>query len=72
MTTEVECVAKQWGSSIGVIIPKNVVDAEHIRPNEKVRVTVKKTTLAQDIWNLGPITSVRSTQEIVDELKKGW
>ncbi len=72
MSAEIECTTRQWGSSLGVIIPKGVVDAEHIRPNEKIRITLQKTILAQDIWDIGPIKSTESTQDIIDELKKGW
>ena len=72
MSVEVECVARKWGSSIGVIIPKEVVESERIRPNEAIRVTVRKTPLAKMLWNLGPLPIKQSTQDIVDELKKGW
>lgn len=69
---EVECVAKKWGSSVGIIIPKEVVIGEGIKPNEKICVIVKKAMLAKDIWNLGPLRRTEPTQKIVDEMKKGW
>jgi hypothetical protein len=70
--TEVECTAKEWGSSLGIIIPKKVVLEEDIKPNEKVRIIIKKLPLAKDIWNLGPLRRIEPTQKIVDEMKKGW
>ena len=72
MEDEIECVTKQWGGSIGIVIPKEIVVREHIHPNEKVRVTVTKMALAKSIWLLGPVRDTQSTQEIKDELKKGW
>jgi hypothetical protein len=69
---EVECVAKKWGSSIGVVIPSEVVEKERIKPNEKIHIVVKKCPLARDIWNLGPLAVTEPTQKIKDELRKGW
>jgi len=69
---EVECIAKKWGSSLGIIIPKEVALEEGIKPNEKVRVVVRKAVLAKDIWKIGPLRRSAPTQEIVNELKKGW
>ena len=69
---ELECVAKKWGSSIGVIIPKEIVKLEKIKPKEIIKISIKKAALAKDVWNLGPIISLESTQKIKDELRKGW
>ncbi len=69
---EVECIAKKWGSSLGIIIPKEVALEEGIKPNETVRVVVRKAPLAKDIWKLGPIRRTEPTQEIVNEMKNGW
>lgn len=70
--TEAECVTKKWGSSIGIVIPKEVVQKEKIKPNEKICIVIKKVPKAKDIWNLGPLRRTEPTQEIVNELKKGW
>ncbi|TAL51591.1 MAG: AbrB/MazE/SpoVT family DNA-binding domain-containing protein [Nanoarchaeota archaeon] len=72
MNEEVECTTKKWGSSIGIVIPKSVVEREHIKPNERIRVSVKKVVLAKDIWNLGPIVDKEPTQKIKDWMRKGW
>jgi antitoxin component of MazEF toxin-antitoxin module len=70
--TEIECIAKKWGGSIGVVLPKDIVEKEHITPEERIRIVVKKIPLARDIWNLGPVATKESTQKIKDELRKGW
>jgi len=72
MAEEIECTAKKWGSSIGIIIPREIVKKEHIKPDEKLTVVIKKIPLARVLWNLGPIESKESTQKIKDELRKGW
>ena len=35
-------------------------------------MTLKKFILAKEFWKLGPIKDKRTTQEIKDELRKGW
>jgi len=72
MAEEIECIAKQWGSSVGIIIPQEVVKRIQLKPLEKIRVTVEKVTRARDIWNLGPLMIAEPTQKIKDELRKGW
>ncbi len=69
---EAECTTKKWGSSIGIVIPSDVVQKENLRINEKIRIIIKKMPMAKDIWNLGPLRRTESTQDIKDELKKGW
>ena len=39
---EVEAIAKKWGSSIGFIVPKEVVEKEKIKPNSKVKFEIIK------------------------------
>ncbi len=68
----VECKAKKWGSSIGVIIPHGIVEREHIKPEDAIRISVSKILLAKDLWKLGKITSSRSIEEIRKEFKSGW
>ena len=69
---EAECVAKKWGSSLGVIIPREIVRQEHIMLDESLRVNFKKQVFARTLWNLGPIRLKKSAQQIKDELRKGW
>ena len=38
----VECRTRKWGNSIGIAIPKEIVEREKIRPNEKIRVFISK------------------------------
>jgi len=39
---EIECVARKWGNSLGIIIPWEVTEEEHITEHEKLFVTIKK------------------------------
>ena len=69
---EVEATTRKWGSSLGIVIPNDVVEKEKLKPNERIKIVIKKELLAKDIWNLGPITLKKTAQEIKDEMRKGW
>jgi antitoxin component of MazEF toxin-antitoxin module len=69
---DIDCLTKKWGSSIGIIIPNDIVKKEHIIPNERIRITVTKIPDAKSIWDIGPIQRKQTTQQIKDELRKGW
>lgn len=62
-------VAKKWGNSIGVIIPKEVVEKEGIKVDKPVQIEVKpvKNPLAE---LFGKYKTNKPTQQIKDELKK--
>ncbi len=42
--TDIEVVAKpkKWGNSIGIIIPKEIVDSEKITPKDELIVRIEK------------------------------
>lgn len=39
---QTKTIAKQWGSSLGVIIPKEIVEKEKIRAMDELIIDVKK------------------------------
>ncbi len=69
---ELDVVARKWGSSLGIIIPSEVVEAEGIKENKKIRIEIKKEKVkAGELWgkfkNWG-----KSTQELKNEMRRGW
>jgi len=68
---EIETKTRKWGSSIGVVLPKEVVDEIGIKPNEKIVIDIKKRPLAKEFFGLLKDWK-RSTQEIKDEMRAGW
>ena len=68
---EIETVAKRWGSSIGIILPKAIIEENKIRENDKIIVEIKKKALAGELFGKLPNWK-KSTQEIKDEMRKGW
>lgn len=68
---EIKAIAKKWGSSIAVIIPKEVVDKKKIRENEEITIEVKKKPLAGELF--GKFSGwKKSAQQIKDEMRAGW
>ncbi len=66
----VEVTLRKWGNSIGGVFPKNFVEEQGLRPDEKVLVeVVRKADLSAIFGSLKP---KRSAQEIKDEARKGW
>ncbi len=74
MTKKVRVKTKRWGSSIGVIIPNEIVKEQMIRPGDELEIEITKET---DIEKMFGALKVRwpagiTTQQIKDELKAGW
>ena len=67
---EVEAIAKKWGSSIGFIVPKEVVEKEKIKPNSKVKFEIIKVTDISDTF--GKLKRKVSGQEFKDRARAGW
>ena len=36
------CKARKWGNSLGITIPKEIVEQQHIKPDEELIVTIQK------------------------------
>ena len=69
---EIKTIAKKWGSSIGVIIPKEVVDAKRIKENDKITIEIKTRSLAGNMFGFGKERFKKTAQQIKDEAREGW
>ncbi len=69
---EIEAYAKKWGSSLGIIIPKEVVDKEHITPKTKIAIEIKKSHTAREVWGMLQKGWKHTTQDLKNEARKGW
>ena len=68
---EIKTIARKWGSSIAVIIPREVADKKRIKENEEIIMEVKKRPLASELF--GVLSGIKkSGQELKDEMRKGW
>lgn len=68
---EIKTIARRWGNSIAVIIPKELVDERGIKENQEIQIEIKQPLLAKEVFGILRKWK-RPTQEIKDEMKKGW
>ena len=69
---EFKTIARKWGSSIGIILPKSVIEENRIRENDEVFIELKRENIMSDLFGKFPRKSKKTTQEIKDEARKGW
>jgi len=64
----VETVTKQWGNSIGVVIPRDTVDKLNLKPNESVVIEIiKKENPLKELF--GAIKMKKPTEQIIKEAR---
>lgn len=66
---ELETKARKWGNSIGVSLPKDVIEKANIKPNKEVRLFIqdKKVDISKVF---GTLKIKKPTQEILDEIRQ--
>lgn len=70
---EIEARTKKWGSSLGIVIPKDLVERENLKENQFIKilaVETQKKTKVKDIF--GKLKFKRPTQEILDETDRDF
>ncbi|MBI2669428.1 AbrB/MazE/SpoVT family DNA-binding domain-containing protein [Candidatus Woesearchaeota archaeon] len=68
MTTE--AIVRKWGNSMGVILPKDLVEKEHLQENDKILFEVVKEA---DLTRLfGSLPRKLSGQKFKDLVRRGW
>lgn len=68
---ECETTTRKWGNSLGITLPKEVVEQEHIQENEKIKVLILKDSRAlKKTFGMVRGKWRKSTQAIKDELRK--
>ncbi|HLC31952.1 MAG TPA: AbrB/MazE/SpoVT family DNA-binding domain-containing protein [Candidatus Nanoarchaeia archaeon] len=69
---EINAIAKRWGSSLGIIIPKEVVLQERIKEDDEIRVKIERKRPKAGVL-FGYLKDwKRPTQEIKNEMREGW
>ena len=68
MMTEV--TVKKWGNSMGIILPKQVVEKEHLKNNQKIVVQIVKVADLTSIF--GSLKLGESPQKLKDRGRKIW
>ncbi len=68
---EIECTARKVGNSVGIILPKEFVRKEGIKPNQNLHVEIRKQVKVRDVFGMFSGWKT-STQKLKDEARKGW
>jgi len=70
---EIKTIARKWGSSLAVIIPKEVAEKKQLKENSEITITVSKVRpKAGILFGKFPNWNGKSTQQIKDEMREGW
>ena len=63
-------IAKKWGSSIGVILPKEIVEKQGIREGDEIIINVFKKGNLKGVF--GKLKTRIPGQKFKDMARKGW
>ena len=63
-------IAKKWGSSIGVILPKEMVEKQGIKEGDEIIINVFKKGNLKDVF--GKLKTTMPGQKFKDVARKGW
>lgn len=69
-TMAIQVTIKKWGNSLAAIFPKEVVEKEHLKENDKVFVEVVKPANLKKMF--GSLKTKMSGQAFKDMVKEGW
>ena len=70
---DIKATTRKWGNSIAVVIPKELVESQHIHEDEEVTITVeRKKPRAGELFGRFPELKKIPTQQLKDEARQGW
>ena len=69
---EIKAKTKKWGNSIGILIPKEAIKKENIKPDQEVTVLIssKPITTGRDIW--GTFKFKKSAEQLMREVDRDF
>ncbi|HIH17635.1 MAG TPA: AbrB/MazE/SpoVT family DNA-binding domain-containing protein [Nanoarchaeota archaeon] len=70
MVQAIKTKVKVWGNSLGIVLPREIVINERIRPEDEVTITITKKENLEDFF--GKIKSKIDAQKMKDESRKMW
>ncbi len=65
-----EITLKKWGNSVGAVLPKEFVESQGLKENDKVIIDIVKKADLTKIF--GSLKREMSGQEFKDMVRKGW
>ena len=71
MVIQTKTKIREWGNSLGVIIPKEIVIKEGLRANEQVVVSISRKDTLEDFFGKGK-GKIKDAQKAKNEARKLW
>ena len=69
----VEVKVKKWGNSMGVILPKILVEKAHLKEDDEILIeVVKEADLSKIFGSIKEKDRKMSGQKMKDMVRKGW
>lgn len=67
---ECETITRKWGNSIGITLPREIVEKEHLKEDEKITILVlKQRPSLKETFGLLKGKWTKSAQQIKDEIR---
>ncbi|HIH31208.1 TPA: hypothetical protein HA235_00725 [Candidatus Woesearchaeota archaeon] len=67
-----EAVPKPWGNSMGITIPREIIEKESISGQKKVRFLVIGSEMNSIRKEFGSLKLKKSTQKAMNDIDKGY
>ena len=67
-----DAIPKQWGNSVGITIPKEIIERENISLKRKTKFVVLGTERNDLKKAFGSLKLKKSTQKAMDEIDAGY
>ncbi len=67
-----DAIPKQWGNSVGITIPKEIIELEKISLKKKAKFAVIGTEMDSLRKAFGSLKLKKKTQKAMDEIDEGY
>lgn len=67
----IEGKLRKWGTSLGLVVPKEIVVKERLQPGQEVMFDIKKRLSVKETFGVLKNWKINS-QKVKDELRKEW
>ena len=71
MEIQTKTKVREWGNSLGIIIPKDIVVREELEPHDEVVVSISKKQDLEDFFGKGK-GKITNVQKVKNEARKLW
>ncbi len=68
----IEVTIKKWGNSMGIILPKEIIELKTLKENDKVRIEIVKEANLSNIFGSLKLKRKMTGQQFKDFVRKGW